>query len=102
MSTIGAPKETTNHEYRVAITPAGVEALKSAGHYVLIERGAGEGTGISDEDYVRAGAEMVSASRVFSECEIIAKVKEPLQGEYGRFHQGQVLFTYFHFAANRT
>ncbi len=98
---IGVPQEIKDHEYRVAITPAGVEALTSADHRVLIEQGAGEGSGISDESYGRAGAEILPRSQVFHLAELIVKVKEPQPSEYDLLSPGQIVFAYFHFAANR-
>ena len=96
---IGVPKEIKTMENRVAVTQAGVEALTRAGHKVLIETGAGLGSGISDEAYERAGAEMIgSPAEVFKRAEMIMKVKEPLSSEYPLFQKGQVVFTYFHLA----
>lgn len=97
---IGVPKEIKNNENRVAITAAGVKALTSAGHKVIIEQGAGIGSGISDEEYRAAGAELIGeAGDVFAKAEMIMKVKEPLPEEYDYFKPGQVLFTYLHLAA---
>jgi alanine dehydrogenase len=99
---IGVPKEIKPDEYRVALTPAGVERLKRGGHTVVIERGAGVGSGIGDEDYETYGAEMVaSASEVWERAELICKVKEPLAPEIAQIRENQVVFTYFHFAASR-
>lgn len=99
---IGVPKEIKSDEYRVAVVPAGVELLKKAGHTVIIERGAGVGSGIADEDYEVYGAEMAtSAEEVWERAELICKVKEPLSQEYGLIRENQVVFTYFHFAASR-
>lgn len=98
---IGIPKEIKDHEYRVAISQAGVETLTRSGHQVQIQSGAGEGSGISDEAYARSGARIVSRKEVFSESELIAKVKEPQSAEYDLLGDGQVLFTFFHFAADR-
>lgn len=96
---VGVPKEIKPQENRVAITPAGVDALVRAGHKVLIEKGAGEGSGIFDEDYEKAGAEiMPSAESVWENSEMIVKVKEPLPAEYKYFRKGQVIFTYLHLA----
>lgn len=96
---VGVPKEIKPQENRVAITPAGVDALVRAGHKVLIEKGAGEGSGIYDEDYKQAGAEiMPSAESVWENSEMIVKVKEPLPSEYKYFKEGQVIFTYLHLA----
>lgn len=96
---VGVPKEIMNNEYRVALVPAGVRDLVESGHRVLVERSAGEGSGISDEEYQRVGAEVKeSAKAVFDEAEMIVKVKEPLPPEYGLMREGQILFTYLHLA----
>ncbi len=97
---IGVPAEIKNNENRVAITAAGVRAFSDSGHKVLIEAGAGNGSGIFDKDYISAGAEMVpEAKMVFEQADMIMKVKEPLTVEYDYFREGQVLFTYLHLAA---
>ena len=97
---IGVPKEIKNNENRVAITAAGVKALTGEGHKVVIEKSAGIGSGISDEDYVNAGAEMLKGpEEVFAEADMIMKVKEPLEEEYDYFKEGQLLYTYLHLAA---
>ncbi|MBC7189215.1 alanine dehydrogenase, partial [Candidatus Aerophobetes bacterium] len=99
---IGVPKEIKKHEYRVALTPAGVRTLRKYGHRVLIEKGAGEGSGFSDEKFVNVGAEIITERRkLFDEAELIVKVKEPLPEEYELFHEGQILFAYLHLAANK-
>ncbi len=96
---IGVPKEIKNNENRVAITPAGVAAFLKAGHRVLIQDQAGAGSGISNGDYVQAGAEIASlAEEIFARADMIMKVKEPLSQEYGLFKEGQILFTYLHLA----
>ncbi|NLJ76337.1 MAG: alanine dehydrogenase [Peptococcaceae bacterium] len=96
---VGIPKEHKIHEDRVAITPAGVQALIAAGHRVLIETGAGLGSGISDETFRAAGAEIQTGyPQVYEESELILKVKEPLPQEYPLLREGQVLFTYLHLA----
>jgi alanine dehydrogenase len=96
---IGVPKEIKNHEYRVAIVPAGVHSLVEDGHKVIIQASAGEGSGISDAEYLAAGAELRStAEEVFSEAEMVVKVKEPLPREYPLLRPGQLLFTYLHLA----
>jgi alanine dehydrogenase len=96
---IGVPKEIKTLENRVAITPAGVEALTRAGHKVMVEKNAGVGSGISDDAFTAAGAEVVDSNvEVFRKTEMIVKVKEPLPPEYPLFHEGQVVFTYFHLA----
>ncbi|HSV73304.1 MAG TPA: alanine dehydrogenase [Chthonomonadales bacterium] len=98
---IGVPTETKDSEYRVAMTPAGVETLVEDGHEVVVERGAGLGTSIEDAEYAAAGARLAHGSApVFSECELIVKVKEPLPAEQALLRRGQALFTYFHFAAS--
>lgn len=98
---IGIPKETKDNEFRVALTPAGAEMLTEEGHTVLVETGAGLGTGIEDSDYEDASAKVVAEHEaVFRDAELIVKVKEPVQGEYDLIRPGQTLFTYFHFAAS--
>ena len=99
---IGVPKEIKNNEYRVAMTPAGVNELVGHGHEVVVESGAGEGSSIPDHLYADAGAVMVdSADEVWETGEMILKVKEPVKEEYSRMRDGQVLFTYLHLAADR-
>ena len=99
---IGVPKEVKNHEYRVAMTPAGVHELVVHGHDVLVEAGAGIGSSIPDEQYAEAGAKLVaSADDVWGDAEMVLKVKEPVKEEYHRMREGQVLFTYLHLAADR-
>lgn len=96
---IGVPKEIKNNEYRVAMVPAGVRVLAEQGHKVLVQKSAGEGSGISDKEYVRAGAEIRKYSPdIFNEAEMIVKVKEPLPQEYDLLNENQVLFTYLHLA----
>jgi len=96
---IGLPKEIKDNEYRVGLTPAGVRALADAGHEVFIERGAGEGSGFSDQQYIQAGGRILeSADDVWAEGEMIVKVKEPIEPEYKRMREGQLLFTYLHLA----
>jgi alanine dehydrogenase len=96
---IGVPKEIKNNENRVALTPAGAEALCSAGHTLFVEKGAGIGSGFTDETYTGYGAEILSDKQeLFARAEMIMKVKEPLPPEYDLFHEGQVLFTYLHLA----
>ncbi|MDA8234714.1 MAG: alanine dehydrogenase [Clostridia bacterium] len=96
---IGVPKEIKNNENRVAITPAGVAALTGAGHRVIIQQGAGEGSGIVDADYVAAGGKILPvAADVFFQADMIMKVKEPLPSEYDLFREDQILFTYLHLA----
>jgi len=98
---IGVPKEVKAAEHRVALVPAGVEALVRAGHTVVVEHGAGEGSGFDDAAYERAGAEVVgTAEAVWRRAEMILKVKEPVESEWPLMRRGQVVFTYFHFAAS--
>ena len=99
---VGVPKEIKNNEYRVGMTPAGVEMLVKAGHEVFVQKGAGEGSRISDEDYTRAGAKILETAKdVFDSAEMIVKVKEPLEPEFDLFHDDQILFTYLHLAGDR-
>jgi alanine dehydrogenase len=99
---IGVPTEVKNHEYRVAITPAGVHELVAHGHDVVVQAGAGAGSSIADEDYLAAGAKIAAtADAVWAGGELILKVKEPIASEYDRMHDGHVLFTYLHLAASR-
>jgi alanine dehydrogenase len=99
---VGIPREVKDHEYRVAITPAGVRELVSAGHSVSIEKDAGAGSSITDEEYTSAGAQIVgSPDDVWGEAELVLKVKEPIAEEYPRMRRDQVLFTYLHLAASR-
>ncbi|MEO6778535.1 MAG: alanine dehydrogenase [Gemmatimonadaceae bacterium] len=98
---IGVPKEIKTNENRVALVPAGAEALVTAGHSVMIEKGAGEGSGFSDDNYTAVGATIgADADVVWREADMIMKVKEPIAVEWPRIKKGQVLFTYFHFAAD--
>jgi alanine dehydrogenase len=98
---IGIPKEIKKEEYRVAITPSGAAELKQNGHTVLIETGAGTGSGFSDDDYLDADADIVDKETLFKKSELIVKVKEPLPDEYGFFREGQAVFTYLHLAPNQ-
>jgi alanine dehydrogenase len=99
-STIGVPKEIKNNENRVALTPGGSALLQLQGHKILIESGAGEGSGFSDQDYANEGAVILEkAADVWDQADIIMKVKEPLPEEYGFFREGAILFTYLHLAA---
>ncbi|TWH46713.1 alanine dehydrogenase [Sporomusa sp. KB1] len=96
---IGVAKEIKNNENRVGLTPAGTETLKKAGHTVLVEQGAGVGSGFADESYITAGAQILADKQtLFDQAEMIIKVKEPLPPEYELFHEGQILFTYLHLA----
>jgi alanine dehydrogenase len=99
---VGVPKEVKQDEYRVAMVPAGVEELTRAGHTVLIQTGAGSGSGISDEQYTANGATIVATeAEVWQRAELIVKVKEPQPREWPFMRFGQAVFTYFHFAADR-
>ena len=99
---VGIPKEVKNHEYRVAITPAGVHELVRSGHQVVVQAGAGTGSSIPDEDFVAAGAQILpTADDVWQAGDLILKVKEPVAEEYHRMRKDQVLFTYLHLAASR-
>lgn len=99
---VGVPKEIKNHEYRVAITPAGVKEFINHGHKVIVEKGAGLGSAISDDAYRVAGAEILdTAQEVWARAEMILKVKEPIAPEYPLMREGQVLFTYLHLAASK-
>ena len=96
---VGLPKEIKDNEYRVGLVPAGVRALTDAGHRVVVERSAGEGSGFEDELYERAGATILdTANEVWQQAEMIVKVKEPVRPEYERMREGQLLFTYLHLA----
>ena len=99
---VGVPRETKDNEYRVAMVPAGVTALIDRGHKVLVEQGAGTGSGVSDEDYARAGAEILSNPReIWAKSELIMKIKEPLPSEYKLMQYGQTVFAYLHLASDR-
>jgi alanine dehydrogenase len=99
---VGVPTEIKEAEYRVAITPAGVRELTRAGHEVLVQAGAGEGSALADDDYTSAGARIVpDAAEVWGEAEMVLKVKEPIEPEFGLLREDLVLFTYLHLAAAR-
>ncbi|GAA1974573.1 alanine dehydrogenase [Terrabacter lapilli] len=99
---VGIPREVKNNEYRVAITPSGVHELTEHGHEVLVEKDAGVGSQISDDDYVAAGARIIgSADDVWGEADMVLKVKEPVAEEYHRMREGLTLFTYLHLAADK-
>ena len=99
---IGTVKEIKKHEYRVGLTPKTTEAYTNAGHTVFVEKGAGEGSGFPDELYSAAGAKILSSAKdVWAEAEMIVKVKEPLEAEYGLVRQDQILYTYLHLAPDR-
>src|SRR5512142_2397212 len=96
---IGVPKEIKDHETRVALVPSGVVALREAGHEVLVETHAGEGSAITDREYMQAGAAIVpNAAEAWRKADIVAKVKEPQPSEYQFFRPGLTLFTYLHLA----
>ncbi len=100
--TIGVPREIKEDEGRVALSPAGLHELVRAGHAVLVERGAGRESGFDDAEYETAGARLVeTAAEIYHESDIVVKVKEPLEREYPLIRRGQILFTFFHFAASR-
>jgi alanine dehydrogenase len=99
---VGIPREVKNHEYRVAITPAGVRELASHGHEVFVEKGAGDGSSLSDDVYAAAGATIIpDADEVWGISDMVLKVKEPIAEEYHRMRPGLVLFTYLHLAADK-
>ncbi|MBG6066367.1 MULTISPECIES: alanine dehydrogenase [Micromonospora] len=99
---VGIPREVKNHEYRVAITPAGVNEFTRSGHQVFVESGAGVGSSITDEEFAAAGATILAtADEVWETAELVLKVKEPIAEEYHRMREGQVLFTYLHLAASK-
>ncbi len=96
---VGLPKEIKDNEYRVGLTPAGVRALTDAGHQVVVEQSAGDGSGFEDALYQRAGGQIIpTADAVWAQAEMIVKVKEPIAPEYPRMREGQLLFTYLHLA----
>jgi alanine dehydrogenase len=97
---IGVAKEVKTDEYRVALTPAGARELVQKGHDVLVETAAGDGSAFADADYERAGARIVSVDEAWADSELLLKVKEPVEAEYGRLREGLVLFTYLHIAAD--
>jgi alanine dehydrogenase len=98
---VGILKEIKTKENRVSMRPAGVEQMVASGHAVIVETTAGEGSGISDGDYIKAGASIAdSAAAVYGDCEMVMKVKEPLPVEFDLIREGQIVFTYFHFAAS--
>src|SRR5262249_39982790 len=99
---IGVPKEIKTDEYRVAMIPVGADELTRAGHKVLIQAGAGQGSGIADEQYAAQGAEIVAnAAEIWARSDLVVKVKEPMTSEWRLLRSGQIVFTYFHFAADR-
>src|SRR5918911_5305807 len=99
---VGLPKEVKDNEYRVGLVPAGVKALTDAGHQVFVQKGAGEGSGILDDEFVRAGGEILdTAEEVWSRANMVVKVKEPIASEYGFLREDLILFTYLHLAPAR-
>src|SRR5206468_2334148 len=100
---VGVPKEIKTAENRVALVPAGAESLANDGHTVLVEQGAGAGSGFSDDAYSHVGGTIVPRPEdVWAKAEMILKVKEPIESEWKHIRKGQVLFTYFHFAASES
>jgi alanine dehydrogenase len=100
---VGVPKEIKEHEYRIALTPSGIEALRKDGHRVVVEEDAGIGSGITNEEIREAGGEILpSHEEVFTQAGMIVKVKEPLREECELLREGQILFTYLHLASNKT
>jgi len=98
---VGIPKEIKEHEYRAGMLPVGVEELSRAGHRVLVQKGAGLGSGIRDVDYERSGGTLVGqAEEIFATADLVVKVKEPQSSEVALLREGQLVFTYFHFAAD--
>ena len=98
---IGVPKEIKNNENRIALTPAGAEELIKQEHEVYVQSGGGLGSGFTDEDYLHAGAKMLpDIEDIYSVAQMIMKVKEPIEYEYSLIKEGQILFTYFHFASS--
>ena len=102
MMIVGVPREIKPGEQRIALTPAGVRALVEGGHRVLVERGAGVGSGMPDGEFAKVGAAMTGAEEIWGAAELVLKVKEPIAPEYARLHSGQVIFTYLHLAAEPT
>ena len=98
---IGVPREIKGDEYRVGMTPAGVHMLKADGHTVLIESSAGQGSGIADDEYVRVGGRIVAQEDIWRQADLVVKVKEPQPAEWPTMRAGQLVLTYFHFAADR-
>ena len=99
--TVGCVKEIKNNEFRVGMTPANAAEYVRHGHRVLVEKGLGEGSGFTNAQYEKAGAVLTDAESVWAESELLIKVKEPLEAEYGRMRKGQILYTYLHLAADR-
>ena len=100
---VGIPKEVKDNEFRVALTPLGVKNLVALGQEVLLENGAGEGSGFLNREYQEAGAKLIpNPDTLFKSAELILKVKEPQPEEYGFFHKDHILFTYLHLAASKS
>lgn len=100
---IGVPKEIKTHENRVSLQPGGVLLMKRNGHEILVEKGAGTGSGFTDEMYINRGATIVDdVEKIWQQADMIMKVKEPIEVEYPRMREGQIIFTYFHFAASKS
>jgi alanine dehydrogenase len=97
---VGVAREIKLDEYRVALTPAGTVELVQRGHEVLVERGAGDGSGLPDEAYAAVGASMVAVDEVWERSELLLKVKEPIEQEYARLHDDLILFTFLHMATD--
>ena len=97
---VGVVKEIKKDEYRVALTPAGARELVQRGHEVVVETGAGVGSSFPDEAYVAAGARTAPCDEVWASCDMVMKVKEPLEPEWSKIRPGQILFTYLHLAAD--
>ena len=97
---IGLPKEIKNHEYRVGMIPNHVRALTQRGHEVVVQKGAGMGSGFSDELYIEAGARLSDSAQEVWQSEMIVKVKEPVAAEYDLMQEEQLIYTYFHLAAD--
>src|ERR1700752_1649841 len=99
---VGVVTETRNNEFRVALTPSGVVELTRRGHEGLVQAGAGEGSAITDADFKAVGAQLIgNAEEVWSDADLLLKVKKPRQDEYGYLRNGQILFTFLHLAASR-
>src|SRR5262249_17504239 len=98
---VGVPREVKSDEYRVAMIPVGAEELSRSGHRVLVQTGAGQGSGIPDDRYAASGAEIVTdGATIWRQADLVVKVKEPLPDEWSLMRAGQTVFTYFHFAAD--
>lgn len=98
---VGCVKEIKNNEYRVGMTPDNVRSAVANGHEVFIESGAGVGSGFTDQEYIEAGAQLKDAKEIWQDVQLMVKVKEPMPEEYPLFHEGLILYTYFHLAADQ-